>query len=95
MADTKKKYNLTVAPLWKGQYGGFYTYVKDEAYDALQAVEKGGMLVIREVKAESRKQENSPHAYLEYMSKSDLDAKRGSSAGKGRGKAASSTADDI
>lgn len=64
--------NKTIAPLWKSQFGGFYTYVKDEEYDALQGIEKGSLLQIREVKPESRKKETSPHAYLEYTLPGDL-----------------------
>lgn len=88
MANENKKYNKTIAPLWKSKFGGFYTYVKDEAYDALQGVEKGGMLLIREVKEASRTKETSPHAYLEYASKADI------AAGKGRA-AAGKSSDDL
>lgn len=85
----KKKFNKTIAPLWTSQYGGFYTYVKDEAFDALQEVEKGGMLVIKTVPEKSRAKETSPHAYLEYVSKADLEASRAAPKGK------AAPADDI
>ncbi len=71
--SNEKKFNMTICPLWSDKFGGFSGLViNDEIFDALQQLEKGGRLVIKTLKPESRKSEKSPHAYLEYISKEDV-----------------------
>lgn len=68
MNTDKKKYNLTVSPLWNTAGGNFVSLeITDEIFDNLQRVAKGGKLFVKTTKPEYRKNENSPHAYLEFM----------------------------
>ncbi len=82
--STEKKYNVTVAGLWKTKTGSLMSMPVDaRVLDALKnASEGGGKLVIKFLREESRKTEKSPHAFLEYMSKEEVD---GFSAGKAKG----------
>lgn len=70
-----RKYPETVAALWKTRGGKqFRSMAIDErTFDQLQKllanVELGGRLVFKEVPQERRKNEKSPEAYIEYMSK--------------------------
>jgi hypothetical protein len=75
MSDKNKKYNLKVAALWATRSGTMYMSmpVDDQVFDALQQVEKGGKLVFKVLAEESRSKDTSPHAYLEFMSKEDVE----------------------
>lgn len=71
--EVKKKYNTTIAPLWKTSTGGFYMgklTVNDEMLDALKTVTKGGQFLIKINKF--GKNERSPAAYLEYVAEQDV-----------------------
>lgn len=48
--------------------------IDDVVFDALQSVERGGKFVLKVLEPGSRKMEKSPHAYLEYISKEDVEA---------------------
>lgn len=74
--DTETKtYNLSVTPLWNTRNGNLMGIkITDEIYDALQRVEKGGKLMVRFLPDESRKQDTSPHAYIDYISKESVHA---------------------
>lgn len=73
---TDKKYNLTLIPLWETKREGSYMSleVKPEHFDAFGKIEVGGKLVFRVLPEEYRKNEKSPNAYLEYISKEDVAA---------------------
>lgn len=91
---SEKKYNLKLSALWGTKYEGLYFSMPVDAmvFDALQQVEKGGKLVFRAIPEERRKHDKSPHAYLEYMSKEEVEA---SSKFRGKPKAAAAEEDDI
>lgn len=65
--EKKKDFNLTLAPLWNTKNGaGFISIeIKDEQFDAIQQVRKGGKLLVKF--APQAATENSPNAYLEYL----------------------------
>lgn len=74
---SQSKYlNTKLAAMWAYREGSLYMSmpVDDMVFDALQNVEKGGKLVLKILKEESRRSEKSPYAYLEYISKDDVDA---------------------
>lgn len=70
--------NRTILPFWTTKRDGmFISKVMDqEALEALFASEKGGKLVFKLVASKSRRSDNSPYAYLEYVSKADVDSFR-------------------
>lgn len=66
MAKEKTEYNLGVASLWEWSNGSLGSMEVDaKVFDALQQVQIGGRLVVRE--ATSRKTDKSPTHYLEYI----------------------------
>lgn len=75
-----KKYNTTVAPLWKSTTGrSLNSRVLDDAalqeiQGALNTLTTGAKLMIKFVKEESRFKDTSPHAYLEIVSADDVAA---------------------
>lgn len=78
-----RKFPLTIAPLWESKFGGYYTYLKPEHFDNLQKVGQTGMIQIKIAK--SRKDERSPHAYLEYLTEEEVAANRVAQAAKTAG----------
>lgn len=75
MPDGNTKLNLTLAPLWytKSGNGNLTCSLKNEKTlreiaDAVAQLEVGGRLLLKFLPEERRKIENSPHAYLEYIS---------------------------
>ena len=77
-ATNNQNFNLTVVPLKRTYSGNLGWFLSDSSYGelvkAVENMEVGGMLVIKEIKEESRKSDKSPHAYLEYISKAKMDA---------------------
>lgn len=77
MNDTnKKKFDLTIAPLWfaKSGSGNLQVLVTDEIKNAIANIEVGGRLTVKLLKDEQRKKETSPHAYLEAKTKEDVES---------------------
>lgn len=61
-----KKFNKSIAPLFRSANGNLHSTMTSEVFDSLQQLDKGGLLVIKYVPEASRKTEKSPVAYLEY-----------------------------
>lgn len=81
MAD-KKDYNLTVARMYTTKSGNVRSLrIMDDELEALQSVEKGGMLLLKFVPEDRRKNDKSPHAYLEYVKPADVDTFFGDNGG--------------
>lgn len=70
------KFNLTIAPLKKSPKGNLTWVINPEIFDALSKVEVGGMFIVKYIDESKRKSENSPHAYLEYVEKSQVESFR-------------------
>lgn len=88
MSQQKPEYNLKVTPLWEtdsGNYKGMK--VNAEQFDALQQVTEGGMFFIKLISEDKRKDDKSPHAYLEFVTAAQLAAFKASKGGNSfRGK---------
>lgn len=88
MSQQKPEYNLKVTPLWETDSGNFKGMkVNAEQFDALQQVTEGGMFFIKVIAPEKRKDEKSPHAYLEFVTAAQLatfKASKGGSSFKGK-----------
>jgi hypothetical protein len=83
----KKEFNLTLAPMWDTKNGNAFSIeIGPEHYDALQQVEVGGKLFLKRLPEERRKSENSPNAYLEYVSKEEVAKFKAENPGKGGAK---------
>lgn len=79
--EEKKEYNPTITPLWVTGNGNYKRTIKSqEDLDSIRAsldlLEVGGQLLIKIVDDSRRSKENSPHAYVEYQSKSKMDEAR-------------------
>ena len=72
----KKKYNLTLAPFWTAKGGNRYMsiVITPEHVEAFKAVEAGGRLTFKVLDDEARAKDVSPNAYLEYITKADVEA---------------------
>ena len=68
-----KKYNLTLSPMYKaGKNDNFISIeITPAIFDALQNIEIGGKLFFKQTK--QKKTDKSPDAYLEYISKDEVD----------------------
>lgn len=78
-----KKYNLSVSPMWQTQSGGYKSLkINDEILEALSQLKPGGMLIIKQLPNERRKNENSPNAYLEYVSPEAIEEFKAKRAGQ-------------
>ena len=73
MSQQKPEYNLKVTPLWETDSGNYKGMKVDaQQFDALQNVEEGGMFFIKIIDPAKRKDEKSPHAYLEFVTAAQL-----------------------
>lgn len=73
MSDNKK-FNLTLSRGYKTKNGAWSTDIGAAEFDALQQVQLGGRLVWRELEEKSRKNEQSPHGYFQYMTPEEVKA---------------------
>lgn len=72
-----KKYPLTVAPLFKsGNFSLNSITITPEIIEKLGEIEVGGKFTIRTLKEESRKNERSPNAYLEYLTPLEVEERK-------------------
>lgn len=72
--QTKKKFNLSISPLWLTKGANFSSVtVNAQVLEALKQVQPGGKLIVKVLAEERRKNEDSPNAYLEFMSKEEID----------------------
>jgi hypothetical protein len=84
MATTNKKFNLTIAPLWVTKNGHMMSIeIGPEHFDKIQQLEKGGKLMVKMLPEDKRRSETSPNAYLEYISKEDVQAFKNKNATSG------------
>ena len=67
-----KKFNLTLARAYPIKNGYWSVDIGAAELDAILQIEAGGRLVIKTVPEESRKNENSPHAYFQYMTPAEV-----------------------
>jgi len=65
MSNTK--FNITLARAYKTKRGYWSIDITAEEYDAIQKIQMGGRLILKEIPEESRKNDKSPQAYFEYM----------------------------
>lgn len=71
-----KKYPLSVAPLYTSGYNLQSVVITPEILEKLGQLEVGGKFVIKTVKEEWRKNEKSPHGYLEYLTPAEVAERR-------------------
>lgn len=92
----KGDFNETVAALWPTASGNGFksTVLGAKEYDAIQKMELGGRIFIRENKKKGRS-ETDPHFYLEYMPKEKVEAFAKQSKGYGNRSRQSSSNDVI
>lgn len=77
-----KKYNETIAAMWFPRSGNQFLLqgmkIDERSLDAIRSfgsqAEVGGKLILRIIPEEKRKTETSPAAYLEYVTKQDVEA---------------------
>ena len=70
-----KEFNLTVSRMYSTRNGNMRTVtLEDDELEALQQVRKGGMLLVKNLPADRRKTDKSPHAFLEYIKPEDVEA---------------------
>lgn len=75
MPDNTRKYPLSLGPLWRTKNGeDFQGPIGAETFDNLQKIGKTGRIQVRMNRY--RKDEKSPHAWLEYLSEEDIAAAR-------------------
>ncbi len=75
MNNARKEYNLTLSRMYTTKTGNLRTVVlQDDELEAIQAVRKGGMIIVKNRPPEARANEKSPHAYLEYIKPQDVEA---------------------
>lgn len=77
MAEQNKqnsKFNLSIAPLWLTKSGNLASItVSDQTLDALKNVKPGGKIIVKFLPEERRRNQDSPNAYLEFMTKEHMD----------------------
>jgi hypothetical protein len=70
-----KKYNLTITPMWETKNQNLMSIeITEDILQALDKVEVGGKLFIKRLEEDRRKNDKSPHAYLEYLDPSEVAA---------------------
>lgn len=75
MNKEAKKYNLSLSPLWQTRAQNLMGIeVDDKILEALSQVKAGGKLFIKFLEEDKRKNDKSPHAYLEYLSPEEVAA---------------------
>lgn len=77
MAEQNKqnsKFNLSIAPLWMTKSGNLASItVNDQTLEALKNVKPGGKIIVKYLPEERRRNQDSPNAYLEFMTKEHMD----------------------
>lgn len=75
MEKSNKKFNLTVAAMWQTRNQNLMSMEVDaKVLEALASIKPGGKFMIKFIDEDKRKNDKSPHAYIEFIEPEEVAA---------------------